>query len=267
VTNHQRRRGAGRPPGARRTSPPSTAGPYVVGGKRAVLEAIRAGRARRVLVADGVGSTHALRELTEAAERSGLELRRVERSALDDLGVLDHRGVAATVTLPPELDERALSTFPFPPDALVVVLDGITDPQNLGACARSAEAAGARLLLVRRPRAASVTPAAVRASAGALLHLPLARVANLRRAVDRLKDRAFTVVGFDHRAGESILDAPPPARPLALVVGSEGEGMSRLVREACDRLVAIPMVGRTASLNASAALAAALFGYALRPPG
>jgi len=239
----------------------------VVGGKRAVLEAIRAGRARRVLVAGGVEATHGLRELTEAAERSGVGLRRVERRALDDLGVSDHQGVAATVTLPPELDERALSAFPFPADALAVVLDGITDPQNLGACARSAEAAGACLLLVRRPRAASVTPAAVRASAGALLHLPVARVANLPRAIERLKERAFTVVGLDHGAARSIHDGLPPARPLALVVGSEGEGMSRLVREACDGLVAIPIAGKTASLNASAALAAALFGYALRPSG
>jgi 23S rRNA (guanosine2251-2'-O)-methyltransferase len=153
----------------------------------------------------------------------------------------------------------------FDPQALVVVLDGITDPQNFGASARTAEAAGASLLVARKRRAAPLTAAAVRASAGALLHLPVARVANLTRAVERLKDRGFSVVGLDHRASTSIHDEEPPPRPLALVVGAEGEGISRLVRESCDFLVSIPMAGRTGSLNAAAALAVGLFGYAVRP--
>jgi 23S rRNA (guanosine2251-2'-O)-methyltransferase len=105
----------------------------------------------------------------------------------------------------------------------------------------------------------------VRASAGALLHLPVARVTNLSKAVDHLKERGFFVVGLDHRAEVSIHQAPVPHRPLALVVGAEDTGVSRLVRERCDQLVSIPMPGRTGSLNASAALAVALFGYALRP--
>jgi 23S rRNA (guanosine2251-2'-O)-methyltransferase len=164
---------------------------------------------------------------------------------------------------PPELGERDLGTFPFAEEALVVVLDGITDPQNFGAAARSAEAAGAAVLVTRTRRAADVTPAAVRASAGALLHLPLARVANIPRALKRLQDVDFTVVGLDGDAGASIFDEPCQEGRVALVVGSEGEGMSRLVRERCDVLVALPMRGRVGSLNASASLAAALYGYVL----
>jgi 23S rRNA (guanosine2251-2'-O)-methyltransferase len=108
-----------------------------------------------------------------------------------------------------------------------------------------------------------VTPSAVRASAGALLHLPHARVANVARALRRLQDAGFTVVGLDAEAPRSIFDEPCPDGRIALVVGSEGEGMSRLVREACDVLVALPLGGRVGSLNASASLAAAMYGYVL----
>jgi 23S rRNA (guanosine2251-2'-O)-methyltransferase len=171
------------------------------------------------------------------------------------------------VTLPAELDQRGLASSSFDRDAMVVVLDGITDPQNLGACARSAEAAGAAMLVTRRRRAAPLSPGALRASAGALFHLPVARVANVTRALQTLQERGFHVIGLDHRARTDIHSAPSPPRPVALVVGAEDVGLSRLVRESCDELVAIPMAGRTSSLNASAALAVALFGYVLRPTG
>jgi 23S rRNA (guanosine2251-2'-O)-methyltransferase len=230
-----------------------------------VTEAVRAGRATRVWVARGTHRTEGLRSLLSEARRAGLAVEVVEGAEIDRLGLGQHQGVAARVLPPPELDERDLSQIGFDPDALVVVLDGVTDPQNLGACARAAEAAGARLLVARKRRAAPTTPAAVRASAGALLHLPVARVANVPRALERLRDRGFLVVGLDDRATRTIYEGPPPPRPLALVVGAEDVGLSRLVREACDQLVAIPMVGRTASLNAAAALAVGLFGFALRP--
>ena len=108
------------------------------------------------------------------------------------------------------LGERDLATFAFEDDALVVVLDGITDPQNLGAAARSAEAAGAAMLVTRTRRAADVTPAAVRASAGALVHLPHARVANIARAIERLQEAGFWVVGLDERADSTVYDEPCP---------------------------------------------------------
>lgn len=240
--------------------------PAAVGGRRAVVEAIRAGRVSDVLVAPGVRETQGLRAVADAAAAAGIDMRETDRTELDRLAA-DHQGVVARLRdddqRPRELGERDLGTFPFADEALVVVLDGITDPQNFGAAARSAEAAGASVLVTRIRRAADVTPAAVRASAGALLHVALARVANIPRALGRLQDVGFTVVGLDGDAPASIFDEPCPEGRLALVVGSEGEGMSRLVRERCDVMVALPMRGRVGSLNASASLAAALYGYVL----
>jgi 23S rRNA (guanosine2251-2'-O)-methyltransferase len=198
--------------------------------------------------------------LTDAASSNGTPVRETDRSDLDRLAP-DHHGVIARVRTPPELGERDVARWPFEDDAIAVVLDGIDDPHNLGAVARSAEAAGAVMLVSRTHRAAPVTPSAIRASAGALLHLPHARVANIARALERLKDAEFTVVGLDERVERSIYDEPAPDGRVAIVVGSEGEGLARLTREACDLLVSLPMRGRVGSLNASAALAAALFAY------
>jgi 23S rRNA (guanosine2251-2'-O)-methyltransferase len=235
-----------------------------VTGRRAVAEAVRAGLVREVLAAEVARSTPALRDVLDAAEAAGVLVRTVDRSDLDRVGP-DHHGVAALVRPPHPLGERDLAALPFGERALAVVLDGITDPHNLGACARVAEAGGAEALVTRERRAAPLTAAAVRASAGALLLLPVARVANVHRVLERLRSEvSFTVVGLDERAPRSILDAEPPPGRLALVVGSEGVGMARLTREACDELVSVPMRGRVASLNASTALAAAMFAYALR---
>ena len=231
-------------------------------GRRAALEAVRSGRAREVLVARSARGTPGLRELLETARDAGVVVRRVARAELDRVA-RDHHGVVARMAPLPEPGERELARWPFGPEDLVVVLDGVADPQNLGAAARTAEAAGAAMLVSRLRRAAPVSAAAVRASAGALLHLPHARVANLPRALRRLQDVGFTVACLDHRAPRTIYDEPCPAGRLALVVGSEGAGISRLVREACELLVALPMRGRVGSLNASAALAAALYGWVL----
>lgn len=238
----------------------------VVAGKRAVTEAIRAGAAREVLVARGGRRNDGLREVLAAASKAHVRVREVDRADLDALAS-DHRGVVARVRgdagTPPTLGERDLDAFAFADDAIVVVLDGVEDPQNLGAAARSAEAAGVAMLVTRTHRAAPVTPAAVRASAGALAHLAHARVANLTRAIERLQGLGFFVVGLAGEAEATIYDEPCPAGRVALVVGSEGRGLSRLVRERCDALVALPMAGRVGSLNASASLAAVLYGYVL----
>ncbi len=237
----------------------------VVGGRRAVLEAIRSGRVKRVLMAAGVHATEGMRELLEAAHRTGLEVEAADDESLRALGLTDHQGVVALIAPVAELDERDLHEASFGRDALVVLLDGITDPQNFGASARAAEAAGAEMLIVRKRRSAPLTPGAIKASAGALFHLPVARVANVSRAIDHLKERGFFVVGLDHEAPMTLHDAEPPGRPVALVLGAEDVGLSRLVRESCDVLLSIPMAGRTGSLNAAAALAVGLFGYAIRP--
>jgi 23S rRNA (guanosine2251-2'-O)-methyltransferase len=235
--------------------------PLAVGGRRPVLEAIHSGRARTVWVARGVRSAPGLRDVQEAAERTGIRIHEVDREELDRLAP-DHRGVVAELRPAEPVGERELARWPFAQDAIVVVLDGITDPQNLGAAARSAEAAGAAMLVSRTRRAAEVTSSAIRASAGALLHLPHARVANVARTLDRLKDIGFTVVGLSER-GSAVYDAPAPTGRTALVLGDEGVGLSRLVRESCDVLVSLPMRGSVPSLNASASLAAALYAYVL----
>lgn len=234
----------------------------VVGGRRAVLEAVRAGTAQEVLVSRDARSTAGLRDVLEACRESGLQVREVARSELDGLAA-DHRGVVAITGKPTTIGERELAAWSFGPDDLVVVLDGITDPQNLGAAARSAEAAGATMLVTRTRRAADVTPAAIRASAGALLHLTHARIANIARGLERLKDLGFTVVGLDERAERTVFEEQPPEGRVAVVLGSEGEGLGRLTRQACDVLVRLPMRGRVGSLNASASLAAALYAFVL----
>jgi len=234
----------------------------VVAGRRAVLEAVRAGAAREVLVARDARSTVGLRDVLEACREAGLPVRDVDRSELDALAA-DHREVVAIMGSPKRIGERELAEWPFGPDDLVVVLDGITDPQNLGAAARSAEAAGATMLVTRTRRAADVTPAAIRASAGALLHITNARIANIARGLERLKEAGFTVVGLDEHADRTVFDAEPPEGRVAVVLGSEGAGLGRLTRAACDLLVRLPMRGRVGSLNASASLAAALYAFVL----
>ena len=234
----------------------------VVSGRRAVLEAIRSGSASRVLVARGARSTEGLRDVLSAAEQWAVPVRETERAELDRLAA-DHRGVVATVRIPRPIGERELAEWPFGEQDVVVVLDGITDPQNLGASARSAEAAGAAMLVTRTRRSAEVTDAAIRASAGALLHLPHARVANVARALARLQEAGFTVVGLDERAERTVYEEERPVGRVAIALGSEGEGLARLTRQACDVLVRLPMRGNVGSLNASASLAAALYAFVL----
>jgi 23S rRNA (guanosine2251-2'-O)-methyltransferase len=235
---------------------------FSLGGRRGALEAVRSGRAVEVVVARGARATTALREVLAAAAEAGTRVREADRSELDRLAP-DHHGVVARVRSAAEIGERDLATWPFEEDALVVVLDGVDDPQNLGAAARSAEAAGAAMLVTRTRRAAPVTSAAIRASAGALLHLPHARVANIARALGRLRDAGFTVIGLEQNAERSVYDARAPEGRVVVVLGSEGEGLSRLTREACDVLVSLPMRGHVGSLNASASLAAVLFAYVI----
>ncbi|MEO8476496.1 MAG: 23S rRNA (guanosine(2251)-2'-O)-methyltransferase RlmB [Actinomycetota bacterium] len=239
-----------------------------MGGRRAVTEAIRLGVVREVLIVPSSKTTPGMRDLLDAAGEADVTVTPSPRETLDALAE-DHQGAVARLEGDPGMpsaptrSERELANWDFGADAVVVILDGITDPQNLGAAARSAEAAGVEMLVTRTRRSADVTPAAVRASAGALLHLPHARVANISRAIERLQDAGFWVVGLDGDAPSTIYDEPCPDGRVAIVVGSEGEGMARLVRERCDVLVSLPMRGQVASLNASASLAAVLYAHVL----
>ena len=229
-------------------------------GRRPALEAVRSGAAVELMIARGARRTAGLRELLDAARRAGVPVRRTSSEEVAGLaGGARDQGVAVSIRGAPALAEPDLDRRDWGHRAVAVVLDGVADPRNLGGIARTAEAAGAEALVLRRRRGASVTAAAVRASAGALLYLPVAEVANVPRALARLKSAGFWAVGLDEAAETSIGEARPPAGPLALVVGSEGEGLSRLVREACDELVSIPMAGSVASLNVAVAAGVALY--------
>lgn len=234
-------------------------------GRRPALEAIRSGSAREILVSVSARTTPGLREILDAAVRLHIPVTRVTDDVIDRIasGAL-HQRVAVRVTMPPPLDEHALDSWDWTTDAVVLVLDGVTDPQNVGAAARTAEAAGAAAMIVRRHRGASNTAAALKTSAGALFHLPLARVTNITRALGVLKGAGFWVAGLDSRASRTIREAERPPGRLALVVGSEGSGLSRLVRESCDELIAIPLTGKADSLNVAVAAGIGLFTYADR---
>lgn len=232
-------------------------------GRRPALEAIRSGSAREVFVSESAQTTAGLREVLEAAANLRIPVSRVTDDVIDRLAAgARHQRVAVRVTTPPPLDERALQTWAWTTDALVLVLDGVTDPQNVGAAARTAEAAGAAAMIVRRHRGASSSPAAMKVSAGTLLHLPVARVTNITRSLKTLKEAGFWVAGLDAGAPRTIREAERPPGRLALVVGSEGSGLSRLVRESCDELVAIPLTGKAESLNVAVAVGVGLFTYA-----
>jgi len=232
----------------------------MVVGRRPALEAVRAGSASEVLVARTARPTEGLRELLDAAASAGVPVRRVpEEIVALASGGTRHQGVAARIAPRRELTEADLEHGPWGGGALALVLDGVTDPQNLGAAARVAEAAGAEALVIRRHRGAGITPAAVKASAGALLHLPVARVANIARGLGRLQRAGFWVVGLEGDAPATIHELSPPPGRLAVVMGSEGTGLSRLVARACDELASIPMRGRVGSLNVAAAAAVGLF--------
>lgn len=226
---------------------------HAIPGRRAVAEALRAGRTvHEVVLAEGAGELEAFGESARAA---GVPVRLANRNEVDRLaqGVV-HQGVVAVA--PP----FAYAPLEVLADAdLVVVLDGVTDPQNLGAIARSAELAGASGLVLRERRSAHVTPAVEKASAGALSWLPVVLVANIARALGDLAARGLWTVGLDAEGDTALWSCGLLDERLALVVGAEGTGLSRLVAERVDARVAVPTRGRIGSLNAAAAATVALF--------
>jgi 23S rRNA (guanosine2251-2'-O)-methyltransferase len=199
--------------------------------------------------------------LRERAQALGLRVQAVTNEALLKLvGDVTHQGALAVVRPLHPLDENGLIALleGVHQDALLLVLDGVTDPHNLGACLRSADAAGAQALIIPKDRSASVDGVVRKVAAGAAEFVPVASVTNLARALDRLKQRGIWVVGMDGSAQQNI-HAADLKRPLALVLGAEGSGMRRLTRERCDFLVRIPMAGSVESLNVSVAAGVALF--------
>ncbi len=228
-------------------------------GRNPGLEALRAGRpARKLVLAAGVRDEPRLREILEDAAERGIPVEETSRRRLDDIAHTEHhQGIAGYFHSRPPLSlDELLERVPQP--GLLLVLDGIQDPQNLGALARSCDAAGAGGMVLTRDRAAAITAAAAKASAGAVEHVNVAVVTNLATAITRLREVGYWCVGLDASA-DLRYDRFDYTSPVALVVGAEGEGLRPLTRRRCDALVSLPMLGRVASLNAAAAGAILLY--------
>ncbi len=233
----------------------------VIEGKNAVIEAIRAGRPLdKVFLARG-SNDKALAFIASSAKSAGVAVTECDRRKLDAMSATHaHQGVIAVAaareycTLEDILDHAAeLSQDPF-----VVVLDGVEDPRNLGAIIRCAECAGAHGVVLPKHRSAGLTAAADKTSAGAAEHMLVARVPNLAAALQTMKNRGLWIYGAEAGGGSPLWKTDMKG-PICLVIGSEGAGMSRLVREACDFVMDIPLMGQVNSLNASAAAAVLLY--------
>lgn len=238
----------------------------VIEGRNVVLEALRAGLAlESITFAEGLRSEPSLDEIRQRADAAGVPVKTAARAVLDRQSARGaHQGVIAAVR-PFRYADLAgvLKAAAGRGRALIIVLDHITDPGNLGAVVRSAEVAGAQAVIIPKDRAASIGPVAHKASAGATAHVPIVRVGNIARALQDLKDAGFWVAGADERGEQDLWSAPLTGR-LALVMGAEGAGLARLTRERCDFLVRIPVAGEVASLNVAQATTVLAFEWVRR---
>lgn len=254
------------------SAPLRSEGSYALCGVNPVTEALCAGRRKieELIVAEGAAEGR-LREVVELARTLSIPVRRVPRATIDrEVGDSNHQGVAARVAAARYADtDELLESIgarvgsDVPP--LVVLLDGVEDPRNLGAILRTAEAAGAHGVFVPERRAVGLTGTVAKAAAGALEHMAVARVANLVRLIEQLKGRNVWCVGATADAASAHTDWDWK-QPTAVVLGGEGAGLHRLVRERCDSLVRIPLLGHVESLNVSVAAGIILF-EALRQRG
>ncbi|MBN2248408.1 MAG: 23S rRNA (guanosine(2251)-2'-O)-methyltransferase RlmB [Coriobacteriia bacterium] len=238
----------------------------LIEGRNAVLEALRSGvQLERIMLADGTKASAATSEIVTLAASSHVPVEHVARAVLDSRSARGaHQGVMA-LAAPFRYAELGdvIRSISGKPRALIVVLDHVTDPGNLGAVIRSVEVAGGSAVVIPRERSASVGPIVHKASAGATAHLPVVRVSNIAQAIGSLVDAGMWVCGADERAESDLWHAPIEGR-LALVMGAEGAGLSRLVRERCDFLVSIPVAGSVASLNVAQATSVLAFEWVRR---
>lgn len=233
-----------------------------VPGRRAVLEALHAGRPlRKILITRTARHSEIIHEILQSARRRGVVVQFADRQRLDELAPTGHHqgviALAAAKSLATVEEILAVARARDQPP-FVLVLDGVEDPANLGAVIRTAEGAGVHGVIIPKHRAVSLTPTVARTSAGALEHLPVAQVTNISRTLDELKAAGLWVVGADPDASE-IYHRVRLVTPLAVVMGGEGRGLGRLVREHCDLLVRLPMRGKISSLNVAVATGVLLY--------
>ena len=237
----------------------------IIYGINPVLEALRQGRVRRIKV--GSRSDGRIEEALALARENGVAIERADAAAIDRAargGV--HQGIVAELDSPRDYSLRELVEAAAPAPPLIVVLDSVEDPHNVGAILRTADAAGAHGIVRQARHAASLDGIAAKASAGAVALVRLATEVNIARAIEELKTLGVWTVGLAGDAAESY-DAVDFTVPTAIVLGGEGSGLRRLVRERCDRLVSIPMHGTVESLNVSVAAGVVLFEAARQRKG
>ena len=237
----------------------------LIEGRRAVEEALELGLPiTRAIVQKGAGQDQTLEELVRKIEMAGIDIERVPRPILDSLSSHGaHQGIMLRVRPYRYAELADVISAAGEGDALVVVLDHVTDEGNFGAIVRSAEVVGAAGIVIAKARAARVGVGAYKTSAGAVMHLPIAQVPNLTVAIDELKEAGFWAGGATEHAHDSVWEAPVSGR-LALVVGSEGSGISRLVRQKCDFEFKLPQRGRVESLNVAQATTAICYEWLRR---
>jgi len=231
-------------------------------GVHSVLEALRAGRSiDRLLVARGAGGER-MQEIIELCRSASIPVRFEPRNALDRLaGGTNHQGILAVAAA----QRYAALEDVMAGAKMLVVLDGVEDPHNLGAVIRTAHAAGADAVVAPERRAAGLSEVVAKAAAGALEYLPVVRAGNVNRALETLKAHGFWIYGLDER-GDRSYDQVDYAAPAALVFGGEGQGLHHQVKQHCDFLVRIPVAGKISSLNVSVAAGVVLFEWKRRRP-
>ncbi len=253
------------PSGGREQSSPRGLGGDHIEGRQAVRELLRAGNRKihEILLAEDAHESAVLAEIADLAAERRVPLRETSRRKLRDKALTDSpQGVIALASeiRPVPLEDLARPHRGSPP--LLIAADSVTDPGNLGAILRTAEVAGATGVVLGRHRSASLTPAAVKAAAGAIEHLRLAQVGGLPGALKQLRDLGLWVIGLDGDASDGLEDLRVADEPVVVVVGAEGRGLSTLVERRCDQVISIPVYGRIESLNVAAATAVALFDIA-----
>ncbi|HHU68837.1 MAG TPA: 23S rRNA (guanosine(2251)-2'-O)-methyltransferase RlmB [Thermoanaerobacterales bacterium] len=229
-------------------------------GRNPVLEALKAKTPINRIIIEKGEKRGSILEIISMAKDLGIPIKELDKKHLDKISkTYNHQGIIAETAeyKYSEIEDLLEKADKRREDALLVILDGIEDPYNLGSIIRTSDAVGAHGIVIPKRRSASVTPLVIKSSAGAAAHVPVARETNLNRTVEMLKEKGLWIAGADME-GTSIYETDLKG-PLALVIGGEGKGISRLLKEKCDFLVSIPMVGEISSLNAATAAAIILY--------